>query len=235
MKLPIRTLGLAAAALLLGSALAPAAAQQTQSGVDGQVALRSDGALFLILNGQRRWISTVVATDAEINAIPEGDPVLTGLAPAGSAQAAAKPSSGATQGSGSGSSGSGSSGTQASAKPTPKPTSAPSNNDNDDDGGELSSDIPVSIDLDGDTRIKRGNEREVTVNTRKDATCELKVRLPDDDDEIEEDSKNADSRGRCRYTIEIPEDAKDGDATIVATVREGGKMNRAELGIRIAK
>jgi hypothetical protein len=234
MKLPIRTLGLAAAALLLGSALAPVAAQQAQSGVDGQVALRSDGALFLILNGQRRWISTVVATDAEINAIPEGDPILTGLAPAGSAQAAAKPSSGATQASGTGSSGSGSGGTQASAKPTPKPTSAPSDNDDQDDGGELSTDIPVSIDLDGDTRIKRGNEREVIINTRKDATCELKVRLPDGDD-IEEDSKNADSRGRCRYTIEIPDDAKDGDATIVATVREGGKMNRAELGIRIAK
>ena len=84
MRLPFRTLGLAVAALFLGSALAPVSAQQQQSGIDGQVAVRSDGALYLISNGQRRWVATVVATDDEINAIPEGDPLYTGLAPMGS-------------------------------------------------------------------------------------------------------------------------------------------------------
>ena len=91
MKLPIRTLGLAAAALLIGSALAPVSAQQQQSGVDGQVALRSDGALYLITNGQRRWISTVAATDEEINALPEGEPIYAGLAPQGSSPVSVGP------------------------------------------------------------------------------------------------------------------------------------------------
>jgi len=223
MKLPIRTLGLAAAAFLIGSALAPVSAQGQQSGTDGQVALRlSDSALFLILNGQRRWIATVVASDDEINAIPEGDPILTGLAPAGSVQAA-KPSGS----SGSGSGGSGSSGSGSNNKPSA--TATPGSNE------ELSTDIPVSVDIEGDTRIKRGDSRKVEIKTRKDATCELKIRLPDDDDEIEEDSKNSDSQGRCKYTIEIPDDAKEGDGAIIATVREGGKMNRQELGIRIVK
>src|SRR4051812_49796475 len=89
MKLPIRTLGLVAAGLLVGTALSPVAAQQ--SGADGQIALRSDGALYLIQNGQRRWISTVALADNDINAIPEGEPVMTGLALAGSAEAQAKP------------------------------------------------------------------------------------------------------------------------------------------------
>jgi len=72
MKLPIRSLGLLAAGLLVGSALAPVAAQQQQSGTDGQVAVRSDGAVYLIANGQRRWIATVQITDDELNAYPEG-------------------------------------------------------------------------------------------------------------------------------------------------------------------
>jgi hypothetical protein len=58
--------------------------------------------------------------------------------------------------------------------------------------------------------------------------------MPGDDD-IEEDSKNADSRGRCKYTIEIPDDAKEGNATLIGTAREGGKFNRQEIGIKIVK
>src|SRR5215203_3607784 len=75
MKLPIQTLGLMAAGLLIGTALSPVAAQSQQSSADGQVALRSDGALYLIQNGQRRWISTVPLADSDINAIPEGEPI----------------------------------------------------------------------------------------------------------------------------------------------------------------
>ena len=87
MKLPIQTLGLMAAGVLIGTALSPVAAQQ--SGTDGQVALRSDGALYLIQNGQRRWIATAIMEDSAINAIPEGEPIMAGLALAGSAEAQA--------------------------------------------------------------------------------------------------------------------------------------------------
>ena len=58
------------------------------------------------------------------------------------------------------------------------------------------------------------------------------IKLPDDDD-IVEDSKIADSRGRCRYKIEIPKGADEGDGTLIGTVREGGKVNRQEIRIEI--
>src|SRR5215212_10190847 len=122
MKLPIRTLGLMASALLIGSALSTAAAQGQQSGADGQVALRSDGALYLILNGQRRWIATVPLADSDINAIPEGDPIMVGLAPLGSAEAVAQ----AKPATGSAASAPPPSGATASApKPSTTPTSPP--------------------------------------------------------------------------------------------------------------
>src|SRR5205823_3396135 len=98
MKPPIRLLGLIAAGLLIGTALAPVAAQQQQSGVDGQVALRSDGALYLITNGQRRWVATVQISDDDLNAYPEGDPIYVGLGMPGSAgtTASAPPASSAS-------------------------------------------------------------------------------------------------------------------------------------------
>jgi len=230
MKLPIRTLGLMAAALLIGSALSTAAAQGQQSGADGQVALRSDGALYLILNGQRRWIATVPLADSDINAIPEGDPIMVGLAPLGSAEAVAqaKPATG----------------TAASAPPpsgatasAPKPSSSPpaaASAPVGDAGEELSADIPVEVDIDGSTTIDRGDERRVEIKTKQGFTCELKLILPDGDN-MTEDSKNADSSGKCKYTIQVPDNAKDGDAKLVGTVREGGKVNRQEIAVRIAK
>jgi hypothetical protein len=230
MKLPIRTLGLAAVALLIGSALAPASAQQQQSGVDGQVALRSDGALYLISNGQRRWISTVAATDEEINALQEGDPIFAGLAPQGSSQAssgAAKPSTNTSS---------------ASSKPAPsKTTSKPTSGDDDDDddssssnGEDLDSSVPITVDIGGSENLKRGDKRVVEIKTSRNVTCELKVKMPGGDD-IQEDSKNADSSGRCKYNIEIPSGAKDGNGEVVGTVREGGKVNRSTIKIKIQK
>lgn len=226
MNLPIRTLGLAAAALLIGSALSPVSAQQQQSGVDGQVALRSDGALYLITSGQRRWISTVAATDEEINALPEGDPIYAGLAPQGSGQASfgpTKPSTGTTA-----SKTTGSSASKTSSKTPTKPTPQSSG----ERGEDLSEDIPVEISLDGSNRFSPGDTRSIEIKTRRGVTCELVIELPDDDD-IVEDSKNADTQGRCRYTIEIPSGADEGDGKMIATVREGGKVNRQEIDIEI--
>ena len=247
MKLPIRTLGLMAAGLLIGTAMSPVAAQQ--SGADFQVALRSDGALYLIVNGQRRWIATASLSDIDINAIPEGEPIMAGLALAGSAEAAAKPaasnppaqaaSGGSTTAPAAGT------GTTAAAKPaagtgaaaaaptaTPPAVTAP--RPSSDPNEELSQDIPIQVDLDGAAKIDQGDERKVEIKTRKDVTCELKIRLPDGEEKAE-DSKNADSAGRCRYNIEIPENAKEGGAWIVGTVREGGRLNRQEIAVQIVK
>ena len=101
-------------------------------------------------------------------------------------------------------------------KPAPKVTKPTSNDDdedgdnadrNSDDNAELSEDIPISVDIGGDERIKRGEHRTVQIETNRNAICDLRIQVPNDD-EIVEDSKNPDTRGRCRYTIEIPDDAK---------------------------
>jgi hypothetical protein len=235
MKLPIRTLGLMASALLIGSALSTAVAQGQQSGPDGQVALRSDGALYLIMNGQRRWISTVQLADSDINAIPEGDPIMVGLAPLGSAQAAApaKPSTGAA---GSTAAAPSPSTANASApKPSPTPASPSSASAPAGDPGEdLSPELPIEVALDGETRIDQGDERRVEIKTKTGFTCELKLVLPGGDS-LTEDSKNADSSGKCKYTIQVPDDAKDGDGRLIGTVREGGKVNRQEIAVQIVK
>lgn len=235
MKLPIRSLGLVAAGLLLGTALAPVAAQQQQSGVDGQVAVRSDGAVYLISNGQRRWVASVVISDDEINAYPEGEPIFAGLAPIGSAQASTNPQPKPSGGSGSSGSGSAGSSATPAAGATAKPTSttqaaAPASTPD----PNLSSDIPVEVDIDGSAKLEQGEERQVDIKTKKDATCELTVRLSNGK-EFSEDSKNADTQGKCRFTVQIPNDAPEGSGFMIGTAREGGKVNKMELDFEVIK
>jgi hypothetical protein len=85
-RLPIVQLALVAVSMLVGLALAPVAAQ-TAAGLDGQITVRSDGAVYLIQNGQRRWVATVVITDDELNAYPEAEPIFTAMAPFGGGSA----------------------------------------------------------------------------------------------------------------------------------------------------
>jgi hypothetical protein len=238
MKLPIQTLGLMAAGLLIGTALSPVAAQSQQSSADGQVALRSDGALYLIQNGQRRWIATTVLEDSAINAIPEGEPIMAGLALAGSAEAQAKPGTAAQAAPPAASppAASGATAAQkpAAAAPAAAATQAPAPKPSVDTGEQLSPELSIQIDLDGATTITQGDERKVEIRAKKDVTCELLLRLSDGKEQAE-DSKNASSDGKCSYTIEIPDNAPEGSATIVGTIREGGKMNRQELPINVKK
>ena len=90
-KLPIVACACLIAGVVIGLVLAPANAQQL-SGIDGQVAVRSDYAVYLITNGQRRWIATVLITDEEINAYPEAEPIFSGVTPLPPQVAAAPPS-----------------------------------------------------------------------------------------------------------------------------------------------
>lgn len=89
-KLPIIACACLVAGVVIGLVLAPASAQQ-MSPVDGQVAVRSDYAVYLIANGQRRWIATVLITDDEINAYPEAEPIFSGVQPLPQQVAAAPP------------------------------------------------------------------------------------------------------------------------------------------------
>lgn len=96
-RLPIVQLALVACSLLVGLALAPVAAQ-TAASLEGQVTVRSDGAVYLITNGVRRWVATVVISDDDLNTYPEAEPVYVGLAPFGggsSTSAAPKPAAAA--------------------------------------------------------------------------------------------------------------------------------------------
>ena len=117
-KLPILSIAVVLGSLLVGLALAPVAAQRAGL-TDGKVTVRSDGAVYLIANGQRRWVATVQITDDELNAYPEAEPIFAGLVPFGSSGAttasASKPSSS-----------SGSSAGTPSSSAAPDPTPAPS-------------------------------------------------------------------------------------------------------------
>ncbi len=230
MKLPIRTLGLVAGAFLMGSALAPVSAQQNQSGADGQVAVRSDGAVYLISNGQRRWVATVVISDEDIDRYPEGEPIYVGLAPMGSSTQASTGSGSSGSGASStgtrttGSSGSGSSGSGSNSNR--QPTATPTD--------DLDDDLPVKVDIDGPDKFESGDSFAVVVTTKPDALCELVATFPGGK-EISEDSKEADNRGKCRYTIEIPKNAKKGEGTLIGTVRDGGKVNKAEVTFSVTE
>lgn len=89
-QFPVVKTALVAVSLLLGLALGPVAAQQSGL-VNGAVTVRSDGAVYLISDGMRRWVATVVITDEELNAYPEGEPIYSALAPFGAATASASP------------------------------------------------------------------------------------------------------------------------------------------------
>jgi hypothetical protein len=80
--------------LLIGLSLDPVGAQSLLT--NGAVTVRSDGAVYLISNGVRRWVATVVITDEELNAYPEAEPIYSGLAPFGSASAGTTASPGPT-------------------------------------------------------------------------------------------------------------------------------------------
>src|SRR5206468_2086608 len=115
-----------------------------------------------------------LAGSAEAQAKPVNPPAAAAAPPAAPASAASTASTASTA----------AGGTTAAAKPvataaaatTSGPTAQkPSEGSNE----ELSSDIPVEVDLDGELKIEPGDERKVTIRSRKDVTCELLLRLPD--------------------------------------------------------
>ena len=90
-KLPIASIAVVVGGLLIGLAMSPVGAQSALT--NGVVTVRSDGAVYLISNGMRRWVATVQITDDELNAYPEAEPIYAGLAPFGSASASTSSSS----------------------------------------------------------------------------------------------------------------------------------------------
>ncbi len=252
MKLPSRSLALLVGGLMIGTALAPVGAQQLAP-AEGQVAVRSDGAVYVILNGQRRWVATVQITDEELNAYPEGEPIYAGLAPAGSGSAAStsaaatpttvravgspvagssptplsstttSPSTGSatpTTAAGSAST------TGAATGPTAvsTPTGAIS---------EIDPLVPIEVDIDGTPRFEVGERIIVNVKTKNGAACELAVKWPNGT-EVDQQATTPDSRGRCRYSIEIPSTMTVGTGVLKGITREGGRVSRQDVEFEIA-
>jgi hypothetical protein len=210
MKLSPRSFALLAAGFLLGSLLAPVAAQQVAPR-DGQVAVRSDGAVYVISNGQKRWVATIIITDDELNAIPEAEPIYTGLAPMGS------------------------SGSSSSSAATPKPTEQPkatptstpqpssSSSSSDDNDNDSSSGNLLIEEVTYDEDVKQGEDWHISavVNREKKGRCELKIEYNDNEEQDDIDDETPDSDGVCEFTVDVPRDAATGNATWTLTVTDG--------------
>lgn len=240
-RFPQRSIGitaLLAGGLLIAVALAPVAAQQT-SGIDGQVAVRSDGAVYLITNGQRRWVATVAITDEELNAYPEGEPIYTGLAPMGSQAAAGAPSP------------SSSPVTTVSSKPATTANIVPPSSSPVSDPAttntaivpeavgtptgaisEIDPSIPLEVDVDGTPKFEAGEAVTVNVKTKAGVTCELSVTWPNGT-EVPQPSMVADSQGRCEYEIDVPTTASVGTAILKGVAREGGRVSRQTVEFEV--
>jgi len=225
------------AGVVLGAALVPVAAQAVTY-TDGQVAIRSDGVVYLLSGGQRRWVATVQITDDDINAYPEGDPIYTGLAAiggggsSGASQTVAKPASGSSSSS-SPSSGSSSSGSAATATPTSAtsssgsvpgaaaietPTGATGNTD---------PNLPIEVDISGQPKFQAGERIILDIKTKPAANCQLTVKWPDGTSAAQ-DKKAADSRGKCHYSIEIPSSQPVGTGTLSGSVQDSANHNSTQ-------
>jgi hypothetical protein len=215
-----RTYAYLAGGLLIGAMFTPAAAQQFTP-TNGQVVVRSDGAVYLIANGQRRWVATVQITDDELNAYPEAEPIYTALAPFGAAttassgtppQTAAAPPSAAAS--------------PASAAPKPAaaaPPSAPV---------VSATDVLIEVDIDGSPKYEAGERIRVAVKTTTSASCSLIARWPNGT-EADQGNKTPDSRGHCEYSFLIPSGTPAGTGFLKGIVRDGGKSGEQEVEFEI--
>ena len=244
MKLPTRSLAFLIGGLMVGTALAPVGAQQIAP-ADGQVAVRSDGAVYLIINAQRRWVPTVQITDEELNAYPEGEPIYAGLAPMGSqtgtttARVTGSPTTGAPTFAGTTSASTtpttvtsttgttGATGTTAGATATTGalvPGTALASN--------ISPDLPLEVDIEGQAKFEPDERIIVYVKTKTGAACELAVKWPDGN-EVNQAPMTADSNGRCRYSIEIAATATPGAGILKGVVRDGGRVSSQDVEFEI--
>ncbi len=201
MKVPIRAGAFLAGGFLLGSMLGPVAAQQ-MAPADGQVAVRSDGAVYLITSGVRRWVATVVITDAELNAIPEGEPIYVGLLPMGTAgaPAAAPPPAGVASPVPIGPA------AAAPVPPAPVPPTA----------------ATFRVSVDPRSRVAPGGEQKITTKTEPRITgrCSVRVEYAGGGTSTPRDV-DLTSEGKCDSVFEVPDTpGVIGTARVVVTVRD---------------
>lgn len=222
-KLPIIACACLIAGVVIGLLLAPVSAQQ-MAPIDGQVAVRSDYAVYLIANGQRRWIAPVIITDDEINAYPEAEPIFAGVAPLSAPPAPAPPPPVPAS--------------PAAAPPPPvsavaPPPSVPAAFPTPNGAtGQIDPLLPLEVDIDGQPIFEHGNEITVVMRTRSGASCELVVRWPDATETVQP-PQAADPRGRCAYTFRVPSSVPNGLGLMKGNVREGGRASNQTVEFQI--
>ncbi len=216
MKVRARTVALLAAGILLGVLLAPVAAQQT-SGRDGQIAVRSDGAVYLLMNAQRRWVATVIITDDELNAIPEAEPIYAGVVPADGSftPRASSPSSP----------------TSSDDKKTPTPTRTGSSSSSS-SGSSPSGDVAIDK-IQFDKEVKQGGLWTVLaiVGQKGRGNCELEITWADEE-ELDE-TKSPNNNAECEFNVDVPKTVKTGDARFTLTYRDGDKKSEERGTFRV--
>jgi hypothetical protein len=250
-KLPVIACACLFAGVVIGLILAPASAQQLAP-IDGQVAVRSDYAVYLISGGQRRWIATVVISDEEINAYPEGEPVYTGLSPQpaqGPASAAPSPAPALPQPAAvppaPGMAAPAPAPAPAPAAPAaavpapgapagavapgPAPAAYPTPNGA---VGEIDPLLPIEVDIDGTPVFEQGNQIGAVMRSKSGASCELTVRWPDATETVQP-PQAADARGRCTYSVRVPPTVPNGQGSLKGTVREGGRVSNQTVEFEI--
>jgi hypothetical protein len=237
-KFPVIALACLIAGVVIGLVLAPVNAQQ-MSPIDGQIAVRSDYAVFLISGGQKRWIAPVFITDEEINAYPEGEPIFAGVAPLPAAAAAPAPPPAAAA---SPIAAPPAAAPAAAAPPAvppagsvPPPVSAappaafPTPNGA---VGEIDPLLPIEVDIDGKAVFEHGNQITVVIKSKTGASCELTARWPDAT-ETAQPPQAADARGRCSYTFRVPSTVPNGLGLMRGSVREGGRASTQTVEFQI--
>jgi hypothetical protein len=206
------------AGLLVGGLVIPAAAQTDPA--ENQLAIRSDGFIFLLRGGQRHLVSPVALSDEQINGYPEGEPFLSGLVPVEAQSAAPAGTFGGTNSGGSATrtptprtdSAAGTNlGSRATSTPTPKPDSTGSSG-----SGLITADFKTIP-----SNVAQNETLKVVIEAPEGSTCEGKIQFKGGKSTAFTPGKT--TKSECSMQVLIPDDAREGDADVKATVKMGAE------------
>jgi hypothetical protein len=224
----VRGILLFVAGLLVGGLVIPAAAQTDPA--ENQLVIRSDGFIFLLRGAQRHLVSPVALSDEEINGYPEGEPFLSGLVPVEAQSAAPAGTFGGTALSGSATRTptpnssatstptprAGSSGSSATATSTPKAANSSSSS-----SGQITASFKKIP-----SNVEQNETLKVVIEAPDGSTCEGKIQFKGGKSTAFTPGTTA--KSECNMQVVIPDDAREGDADVKATVKMGTESTNFE-------
>ena len=202
------------AGLVIGGLVIPVAAQSDPA--ENQLAIRSDGFIFLLRSGQRHLVLPVALTDEVINGYPEGEPFLSARSRGSRERSARRDVRGNDvrgqqfhTGVSSGSSTPSRTATatvSTAATATPKP-----------DSSEPISPRFKTI----PSTVEQNQTFKVVIEATDGSTCDGKIQFKGGKTAAFTSGKT--SKSECKMEVVIPDDARLGDADVKATVKSGGQ------------